>query len=311
MGDNINPVTVASNEASENGGGVYVTGVLTSANMESVYLTDNTAGNDGGGVALFDAASLLIERSQKACWDESHCNFLTNNKSGSSIGLGGLVYNNNSTVNIYQSELAFNRADFGTVLYGAGADSVTTFIGDVIRDNGGIRFGDFPHDDTFIFRVIDGAQVDVYHSTIADNAADGAIFSIALDAGGTSQIVNSIVHDVSTGDVIENFFGAPVDFQNCILHEKVSLGTPGIPNSDSDLVVIDPLFVNRVGNNYHIHPLNSPAIDFAGQNRSLLEDIDFELRGINNPDMNDLFGPYDIGADEASNDEIIFKDGFE
>jgi hypothetical protein len=75
--------------------------------------------------------------------------------------------------------------------------------------------------------------------------------------------------------------------------------------------VNDPLFINRAGNDFHINLGNSPAIDFAAANNSVLYDIDFEPRGLDNQDVDDLFGPYDIGADETNNDDIIFKDGFE
>lgn len=306
VGSNEQPVTVASNAAEGNGGGIYLAGGLTTLEMNSAFLTDNTTDANGGGMAVSDGATLTVNRLQEECWDERHCNFFTFNKSGSSAGLGGLVYNDSSIVNINQAELAFNRADFGTVLYGTGSGSITTFIGDVVRDNGGLRIGSFPHNDTYIFRVTAGAQVDVFHSTIADNAADNAVFGIASDAGNTSEIVNSIIHDASTGDVIDTINVFHTSFSHCMVHEDDSVNFISI-----NVELNDPVFINRVNNNYHIHPLNSPAIDYAGASGSFLNDIDFEPRGLDNPDFNDFFGPYDIGADESNNDEIIFKDGFE
>lgn len=309
IGDNTNPVTVASNSALEDGGGVYATGFMTSITMESVYLTANQVGQNGGGIALIDTASLLIKRSQKECWDENHCNFLTSNKSGINSGLGGLIYNNSSTANINQAEIAFNRADFGTVLYGTGVGSITTMNGDIIRDNSGPRFGAFSQEDNYVFRVTSGAQVDVYHSTIADNAAVSAVFGIAANAGSASEIRNSIIHDSSSGDILDVNFG-PVDITSCILHEKLSLNLLPFPIPD-DLRVDDPRFVDRVGNNYHIDPINSPAIDFATSNQSTLPDMDFETRGNDYTEVTDFFGPFDVGADEAYKPDEMFSDGFE
>ena len=199
------------------------------------------------------------------------------------------------------------------MLYGIGTNSITTLIGDVIRTNGGIRFGAFSQEDNYVFRVLSGAQVDVYHSTIANNISVNAVFGIGNSAGSTSEIVNSIIRDSNSVTLIEPFIGSEflVKFQKSIVHEKNSLGLPALPNTDLDIMVTDPMFVDSAGHNYHINPINSPAIDFAAANFSNLEDIDYEARGLDNPNVNDLHGPYDVGADESRRPDAIFKDGFE
>ncbi|VAW11897.1 hypothetical protein MNBD_BACTEROID05-100, partial [hydrothermal vent metagenome] len=181
--------------------------------------------------------------------------------------------------------------------------------GDIIRDNSGPRFGAFSQEDNYVFRVASGAQVDVYHSTIADNAAVSAVFGIAANAGSASEIRNSIIHDSSSGDILDVNFG-PVDITSCILHEKLSLNLLPFPIRD-DLMIDDPRFVDRAGNNYHIDPITSPAIDFATSNQSTLPDMDFETRGNDYPEVNDLFGPFEVGADEAYKPNEMFSDGFE
>ncbi len=311
-GDNTKPVTIAGNTAQGNGGGIFLTGFNTQINMNMVLLAQNTSASNGGGMAIANNAELNVTRSQKSCWNEDHCNFFIGNKSGENSGLGGLLYNTGAIANINQSEIALNRADFGTVLYTVGSNSLTTFIGCVIRDNGGIRVGTFPHDDRNVFRVAGNAQVDVYHSTIADNLADVAVFGIVDTAGAVSEIHNSIVSDASTGTLIEPFVGSQslVDFRKCLLHEKASLELPTVPDRN-DLATNDPLFVNRVANNYHIDPLNSPARDFAANDHSFFKDMDFEDRGVDFPEINDFFGPYDVGADEAQRPDAMFSDGFE
>jgi hypothetical protein len=308
-GDNTKPVTIAGNTAQGNGGGVFLTGFATQMDMNMVLLINNTSNLNGGGIAIENNAIVNVTRSQKECWNQSHCNFFRNNKSGESAGLGGLIYNNGATANINQAEIAFNRADFGTVLYSVGAGSSTTFNGCIIHDNGGTRIGAFPHDDKYVFRVAGGAQVDAYHTTIADNLADVAVFGIASSSGSVSEIHNSIIHDISSGAVIDNNFG-PVDFNSCLLHEMLSLNLPPFPIRN-DLRVEDPLFVNRVGKNYHIDPINSRAIDFASSDNSTLADMDFETRGIDIPSVLTLLGPYDVGADEAQRPDAMFSDGFE
>ena len=311
-GNDNQPITVASNTAQGNGGGIFLTGFGTQMDMNMVLLADNTSNFHGGGIAIENNALINVTRPKKECWNESHCNFLTGNKSGEITGLGGLIYNTGAIANINQTEIAFNRADIGTVLYSLGGGSSTTFIGCIIRDNGGIHIGSFPYDDKYIFRVVNLARVDIYHSTIADNLADVAVFGIASNAGVVSEIHNSIVSDASTGTLIEPFIGSQslVDFQKCILHEKDSLELPPLPNR-VDLQVNDPLFVNRVANNFHIDPINSPAIDFAASDHSFLKDMDYEDRGTDFPAINDFFGPYDVGADEAQRPDAMFSDGFE
>lgn len=41
------------------------------------------------------------------------------------------------------------------------------------------------------------------------------------------------------------------------------------------------------------------------------QDIDREDRGYDDPSFSNLFGPYDIGADETYATDIIFKHGFD
>ncbi len=303
-GDNTKPVTIAGNMAQGNGGGIFLTDFSTQLDMNMVLLADNTSNANGGGIAIENDAVMDVTRSQKQCWNESHCNFFTGNKPGEAAGLGGLIYNNGATANINQTEIAFNRADFGTVLYSTGT-SITRFNGSVIRDNGGLRFGAFPHADRYVFRIAGNAQVDVLHSTIADNAAAIAVFGIAANSANTSDIVNSIIHDVSTGDVHDSDGLPRAFFTNCIVHEDASLNLISL-----NVVVADPLFVNRAGNNFHIDPFNSPAIDVASSG-SGLPDIDFETRGLDRPEIMDFLGPFDIGADEAQRPDAMFSDGFE
>lgn len=305
-GSNSQPFTIAGNSAQDNGGGVFLSGFQTELNANSLLLKDNVSDNDGGGFAITDGATLTVQRLQKECWDEDNCNLLTGNKSGTAFGLGGLLYNNAAIANIHQSELIFNQADLGSILYTSGANAVTTFIGCLIRDNGGLRIGgSFVYDDEYIFRVETDAQLNVYHSTIADNLSDTAVFSISNTALA-SEVVNSIIHDATTGFVINPSNSIQASFRYNIVHEDNTISIISLSNSTTD-----PLFVNRNVNDYHIDAINSLAIDYGLANHSFIKDLDFEDRGVDDPTINDFFGPYDLGAYESRRPDVIFSDSFE
>ncbi len=75
-----------------------------------------------------------------------------------------------------------------------------------------------------------------------------------------------------------------------------------------NIVIDDPMFLDPAGNDYHLSEL-SPAIDFCDNLASGGTDIDYQFRGVDSLTHTDLFGTFDLGADE--HDVIIFVDGFE
>lgn len=306
--DNTNPVNLNNNQADsdnvdgESGGGAYITGANTVLNIYTGYVRDNitgSGGGNGGAVAVVDGAKLVINRFQKECWDQDHCSYFKANFAGN--GYGGAIYNDASSVEIKHSVFEENRAEWGTAIYGINANSTTTIKGSIFNNNGDNGSGSYG--DRQVFRVRDGAEIDVKHSTIADNNTVTSVFGIDSTSGGTSELYSSIVHDSSPV-----YAPSPGSIAtDCdIVHETAS-----IPGVTGYTIIDDPEFIDRANRDYHIDNNLSPAVDYCGGNSIDFKDMDFEDLGWDDPTVNNLYGPFDVGADETYGNDIIFKDGFE
>ncbi len=313
LGDTSNPANLDHNRAqSDNtgatdykaGSGAFISGANTQMFIYDGRVTGNTIGDSdyhGGAIYVDAGATFTTARVGKKCWNQAHCNYYANNAAGSSGGHGGAFYNDDSTLNITNTVITGNRADWGTVLYAKGAGAKTTIKASLIYGNGDDGADGF--NDWGVFRVRDDAELDIERSTIADNKAD-IVFRILSSAdAGTSSIFASIVHDASSGDVYQSSPGS-VSNDCTLFHESNS-----IPSLSTNSFVDNPQFVDRSNANYHLK-LISPAIDFCDSYPPVdYSDMDFEAYGFDYPTVSNNHGPYDIGADEVYN--TIFADSFE
>ena len=290
----------------ENGGGAFITGVGTLLSIQDGYILGNKSGGHGGAISIENGARLLTSKSRH-CWNKDHCVYFLNNKSGEqSFGAGGAIFNSHSIADINHATFEGNRADFGTVFYGTGLNSLTTFNGSIINNNGegGGNSGANGYSDNYVLRVVSDAVLHVLGSTIADNNATLSVLGINTSATTTSTIYTSIISDVDSGNVFSNSSGYVTD---CILaHEIGSFISPGSSSVGS------PSFVDRANRDYHILP-TSLAVDGCDNftHASDLLDIDLQPRGYDDPNHANTLGAFDIGADETYTSDIIFRHGFE
>ncbi len=287
-----------------NGGGFYM---AQSGNQNLFYangliMFENSARQNGGAGYLDLNGRVIIERQTGGCWDQDRCNIIMANSSGVDTGLGGAFYvADGGELNLSQSYLQRNRADIGTAIFASG-ETVEIFIeGSVFNNNGDEGSDGFS--DFGVISVFNGASVDIRHATIVDNNLTSSVFGVGLTVNSSLTLFNSIVHDPGSG----NLFGpdnGPLNI-NCLLtHEDSSF-------SGTQVLVDDPQFFNRLGEDFHLNP-SSPAIDMC-QSIPMLRplDIDAELRGWDDPDNNNGLGVFDAGADESYINDVIFENNFE
>ena len=314
-GDNTTPMNLSANNSdndttgSESGGGAYITGANTQLVIYNGYVHDNITGTgsgDGGGIALYDGAKLVTRRITTPCWSQTNCNYFVANKSGESSGFGGAIYNNASTVEITNTVFEDNRSDLGTAIYAIGTASQTTVKGSIFNHNGDNASGNF--NDAYVFRVFTDADLDIEHSTIADNNVVSAIFGIDSASGGNSTLYSSIVHETG-GSPVPVYDTNPGTIANdCVIAHETTSFTPTFAT-----IIDDPQFIDRANRDYHISN-TSPAIDYCdtvNTDAANYKDIDNQDRGWDDPTVSNNLGPYDIGADETYANDIIFKNGFE
>lgn len=303
------PVNVNNNTADSdsdndgNGGGVWATGANTVVNASAIKATGNKA-YKGGAFSIEDGAILNSSYPLKECWQLGKCNQISDNEA---VLWGGAVHvATNASANIGVSHIENNRAGYGTAGYVNGG--TLDVEGSIITGNGDNGADGFL--DNYVFRANGPGDANTVlvldFNTIADNNANIAVVG---NIGGTVRIRSSIVHDASSGDVYG--FSNPVSdtFDCLIVHENASITASG---PSTHVNVDDPEFVDRLGGDFHIDPIASPAVDYCDTLvvASDFKDIDLQDRGWDDPSVNNIVGPYDIGADEAYAD-LIFKDDFE
>lgn len=311
-GTNEYPINISSNSADSdgdndgNGGGIYATGADTTVFTTSVNIQGNSAIN-GGGIAVEDGATLSTTvYSDENCWSPGSCNQIKNNKA-TAWGGGLFIADSGTTSEVKAAYIQDNRADFGTAAYVLG-DAYLAVKASVITGNG--DQGNDGYDDKYVFRVqglssSTDTNLEIQASTIADNNATTAVLG---NNNGELKVLSSIIHDPSTGDVYVGS-NAPADYVLCLMaHEITSL-----PAASFGIAEDNPEFVDRANGDYHLNAMQSPAIDFCDLNQTdgSLTDIDGEPRGWDDPNVGNVNGPYDIGADESYGGDIIFKDNFE
>ncbi|VAW39406.1 hypothetical protein MNBD_GAMMA01-1061, partial [hydrothermal vent metagenome] len=190
-----------------------------------------------------------------------------------------------------------NEGTSGSALYLFGSNSFARIEGSVFNNNNNAG-----NSDDFVIRAAVSATVEVIHSTFADNLIQNSA-TFGITSNSELRLYSSIVHDPQ-GVVLDINPGTTII--DCIMAHETSSFT------GTNVFLNDPDFIDRNNRDYHLSP-NSLAIDVCDNSQSSIQykDIDFQSRGMDNINIVDINGSFDIGADETSGNDVIFEDGFE
>ncbi|HYU61670.1 MAG TPA: choice-of-anchor Q domain-containing protein, partial [Solirubrobacterales bacterium] len=133
------------------GGGIYVDSGA-SATLDKSTLAQNSAGNNGGGIAVYGSVTVT-----------------ESTFSGNEAGNGGGIYNNQGTATITNSTFSGNKANTdGGGLAVAGPSGTTTLMHVTVAGNSAHNFG--LTGDGGGLRIYSGANITLNSSLIADNS---------------------------------------------------------------------------------------------------------------------------------------------
>ncbi|WP_154224508.1 hypothetical protein [Marinicella rhabdoformis] len=307
---NLNGIEILGNEAgsdgngSGSGGGVSVSGEFSIVNAVNSKFRDNK-GHTGGAVEAFDQGqftSYAANTLANPCHTPGSCTDYRGNTAGN---LGGVfAATQNGKITVLHANIKHNGllGDNGLIGF-ASLDGVLKIEGSMIVKNG---TDSFPGINLFYINggVNQASAISLNHVTIASNEITE---SVVHNSGGIFAMNSSIVQE--SVDVSKTTNAASHDFECVIAHETSSFSAGGTVTID------DPEFINPLTNDFHIKP-TSPAIDYCYAAEPLTVelgyDMDFEGRNYDDPNVTNLHGTYDIGADEYRWDnDLIFMNGFE
>jgi len=291
------PALVDGNIAAGNGGGVYVSESTVVA--RDSWITNNTAGDLGGGVAVSLGGSFGAVRTLGAeCHTADRCSRISGNIANGTAGGGAVLVEGDGVADIRQTYIEGNRADFGSAARVGGAGSQLLLEGDVVAGNIGAS----------VIQQGGGSFVRAAFVTSDRNTGGGAGYGFYSNETDTTEtrIHSSIINDplVWGGGV-----NGATHFYDCLLVAS----SLGLANPGTLVTVADPQLRNPAAGDFHLD-LGSPAIDYCDtftytpQN----SDVDTEARGTDLPSAPNGVGVYDLGADEWSEAALVlFGDGFE
>jgi hypothetical protein len=274
--------------------------------MFNTLVESNTA-QRGGGIQVTGGELTIAgyESPSDPCWSVGQCSQIIKNKANA----GGAIHaSSDGVINIFNTHINQNRADTGVVGQSSG-QALINISSSVISNNGDDGLGDY--NDQHLFYLFPGqtspsSQLVMDYVTVADNHTS---LTMIGNGNGEVEVKSSVLFDEQ--DIYNESGVSPQSSFECVIASEDSSftagGTVSVVNQD-----IEPVFVNPAAGNYHLL-VNSPAIDYCyDASGNAGSDIDYDERGIDNPDVSNLHGIYDIGADEFNlNNDIIFKNGFE
>ena len=297
LGDATRAVYLLSNTAN-NGAGIYLDGINTTANLSGISIGSNTAAINGGGIYATNSAKLAILRYDLPCHSQIKCNELQFNKAGVGLTGGGAIYaNNSSEIGVSQSYFIKNTAGFGNAIWVTGG--VTGTIESSVftaNDSNSGRVGNH------VIGLENSSNLTLGFNTLVDNLA--ATSAIGLYNSHIENVGN-LFYEYASGLVLSLNSSTATNY--CLL----SRDTTGLTGLTIIQLTSDP-FVDRNTQDYHLDEIAGiSAMDQCDTSvyNPVVKDMDLEPRGINLPLANSD-GPYDIGADEFFVEDL-FKNGFE
>lgn len=298
-----------SNRATQSGGGMAVSGVLTSAFVDSAHFLGNSVVNDlgflgasayggavhvgGGALADFDGG--VPQPCQPPRQQARACVWFSANRAETLAALGsahgGAIYVGNGEVRARQARFSANEAETGSAVWASGPATIARFESVIAEANS-------PGQHAFEF--LGGVDATLAYATLVDASDDEAIR--VTGAGTALGLHASVIYGGPVAGV--EFDGSATIVVSCLL------GAPGsaVPTIDN---VFNTDFVDTDTSDYR-PSASSRLIDrctdvpYAPTSRDAIG----VLRPVDDPDQADDPGVYDVGAYERLPD-LLFADSYE
>ncbi|KAA3645939.1 MAG: hypothetical protein DWP95_03850 [Proteobacteria bacterium] len=287
--------------ASGEGGGVNASSQGTEVHLINTKVSNNKIGRYGGGLmATFDAV-INMDRADNGCNYSEFCSQLIgNNNIGLYPGGGGaMAARYNGQINVKNTLIAYNNSEYdGYVLY-SDPDGQVLLEGNLMVENG--RHIDFDNYTAF-YQNGDSVLTAAYNTITQNN--DGTTLFRQHSATSELRLYGNIVK--SFGNIHQG--SSSITDINCnLINDDSSIEVP-ISNS----IIGSADFIDAGSMDYRLAETDTLAIDICNAGIYLPgNDLQGKSRGVDHPAVVDGLGPYDLGAYEVDDNDLIFKNDFE
>lgn len=305
---------VLANVADGSGGGLFIT---DSSNFVASWLRfrDNRADIRGGGVYADGDSNVILSGGDGMRCGGGPLGFACPGIFGSRGNLvgenatliGGAIYaRDGAQINLRQQHIFDNAANNGSALHLSGSATSATLSGVLIARN--LLYG--VGNGTSTVELTSSADITMRHVTMAGNFRASAAFPLveralsSIRANGNQSEVelrnSSFFNDADS--VIRLLVSATTSGSCVYAHENVSF-PPGN--------TVDPQYIDTTGDfpDFRLGP-TSPARDRCAASGPTEADAFGGARPIDLFGVNNILGPFDVGAFEAFGDELL-RDSFE
>lgn len=303
------PLRIANNRA-DYGGAIDATGATARVDLWEVHVAGNTGDREGGAFTLFDGARIGVHPASSpdappgavSCADR-RCNTLANNWSDPAQGQGSSVAALSTLPNAAPPQLHIDSAlitgNRGASLFSAiQLEAGTATPARISLRNSVIAAN--PQATSWV-QVTGGSEFLCDLCTIAYNSPANMGGASLISSDGPVHLRRSIVWDPGR----DLFTGAPASLsaQSLLVHDDSDLA------GQTDIRVGNPQFIDGA-RDFHLRP-DSPALDSAAADEAPAFDLDGNPRVRDLADVPDRHGALDLGAYERSDNDSLFRDGFE
>lgn len=314
------PVTIAHNGVTsdigdpdfERGQGVHISDSGTFLSAVNAYIHSNMRSEDYDinalnltGIAVVDFAVADFKGTKNNnCWSAGKCLQIVNNdRSNFYIGNSSIVY-------VDGAYIATNEESGRDLLDAIEiSDAANVFISNSIIEHRNVGFGEVAG----TIGLSNGVSVEISNTTIYSAANGNPISFAVIDSSYTESLLinNSLIYSES---IYQTYRGSNNDETSLIIKCSIVPETLGFNEHGATLTrVVESTnnpFVDVINHDYHLRS-DSLANDYCNSDAGEAYDLDGQLRGWDDPNQMNMFGPYDVGAYETYSSDIIFRNGFE
>ncbi len=283
------------------GGGIFATSQNTTVNLSNAIVSSNTTGRYGAGLfASFDAA-IYMGSSVTGCNYSDYCSqIIANNNTGQFPGGGGaMAVRFGGQLQVKNSLIKFNNSQYdGYVVYSS-PDGQVLLEGNLITDNGNST--DF--DNPIGFFQSGASLMTVAYNTLIQNKSASTLFRQS-SSNSELKLYGNIIKEFSN---IHQSSSSITDINCNLINDLSSISVPMTNVTEGEVQ-----FLNSNTSDFRLTDTDILAIDICPSSIYLPgNDLQGNLRGVDNPDVVDDLGPYDLGAYEYDDNDLIFSNSFE